>query len=199
MKAAAEVVAMRVLELAAEQDVAHRRVEKVPARVLSTLECRRQLQITVVDVDARIAERRREPCVPAVVEGGGEPEVAQRLARHGPRWTSGMGFRANIDWRVVEVVFNSRTNDALETEHVALAEIQPGTERYAPAGGTAREIEPVIRQHVVPAEPTHDRPELRVSKLAAEPVLAGDVRHRIARLDVLKLDAVGDNAEVATG
>src|SRR3954453_20442344 len=98
-----------------------------------------------------------------------------------------MGLRANVDGCVVEVVFNSRTNDALETEHVALAEIQPGTERYAPAGGTAREIEPVIRHHVVPAEQTQDRPELRVSNFAAEPVLAGDVRHRIARLDVLEL------------
>src|SRR3954467_12574739 len=105
-----------------------------------------------------------------------------------------MGFRANIDWGVVEVVLDPRANDTLETEHVALAEIQPGAERHAPASGTAREIEPVIGQHVVPAEPAHDCPELRVSKLAAEPVLAGDVRHRIARLYVLELDAVGDNA-----
>src|SRR3954453_13148347 len=105
-----------------------------------------------------------------------------------------MGLRANVDGCVVEVVFNPRTNDALETEHVALPEIQPGAERYAPASGTAGEIECVIRQHVVPAKPAHDRPEFRVSEFAAKPVLAGDVRHRIARLDVLELDAVGDNA-----
>src|SRR5204863_2098607 len=63
----AEVFALAPLQLAADHDVLHRRIQEVEDRVLTVLERVRRLPVAVVDVDARVTDRAGEHLIPGVV------------------------------------------------------------------------------------------------------------------------------------
>src|SRR4029079_1422209 len=125
---------------------------------------------------------------PAVVQEGNQSQIPERLARDRARRAAGGRLGADIHRSIDEIILYAGPDDGLKTEHVVRAHVQTGAQRHAPAGRATREVEGVVRQHIVPPDPPYHRAELPISVLAAEPIFSRDIRHGITWRDVLQLD-----------
>src|SRR3954469_25699093 len=98
---------MTPLELTAEHHVRHWGPEHVARCVLSALERRRRLQVAVVDIHARVADRAAEVRIPGVIEKGDQAKIVERLAGDRRDCVAGLSLRAYVDRSVIEVILDA--------------------------------------------------------------------------------------------
>src|SRR5258705_2285195 len=158
----------------------------------------RQLEVAIVDVDARVADGGRPSAVPVVIQIRGDADVAQRLADDGRSSVARVGLGADVYWRIVEIVLNAAAEDVLQAEYVVGRRLDVRADADAPSPVMAAPIEPVLEEIVV-----HDVAEgaadLDVAPATTHAVMPGEIGRGEPADDFLQFEAIGHQAGVTAG